>query len=78
LLFNCLTSFRNILAALLTGIKNRQVDNYYQLEENVSRQTKAHVLDLIKDHEGKGNQPLDKLRFFIICTWEVLGFSNRN
>jgi hypothetical protein len=57
---------RNILAALLTGIKNRQVDNYYQLEENVNKQTKAQVLELVKDGT-KGDEPMDKLRFFIIC-----------
>ncbi|ORY68984.1 snare docking complex subunit [Pseudomassariella vexata] len=55
----------NILAALLTGIKNRQLDNYYQMEENVMKQTKAQILEVIKD-EAKGNQPLDKLRLFII------------
>ncbi|KAH8671563.1 Sec1 family protein [Xylariales sp. PMI_506] len=55
----------NILAALLTGIKNRQLDNYFQMEENVMKQTKAQVLEVIKDDE-KGNQPLDKLRLFII------------
>lgn len=55
----------NILAALLTGIKNRQLDNYFQLEENVMKQTKAQMLELIKDAD-KGNQPADKLRLFII------------
>ncbi|KAI0133940.1 Sec1-like protein [Xylariales sp. AK1849] len=55
----------NILAALLTGIKNRQLDNYFQMEENVMKQTKAQVLEAIKD-DAKGNQPLDKLRLFII------------
>ena len=43
------------------------MDNYYQLEENVAKQTKGQVLELIKDNEGKGNDPADKLRFFIIC-----------
>ncbi|KAI1085016.1 sec1 protein [Whalleya microplaca] len=55
----------NILAALLTGIKNRQLDNYFQLEENVMKQKKAEVLEIIKD-DTKGNDPLDKLRLFII------------
>jgi hypothetical protein len=55
----------NILAALLNGIKNRQLDNYFQLEENVSKQTKAQMLDLIKDAD-KGKEPIDKLRLFII------------
>ncbi|KAK9413795.1 putative Sec1-like protein [Seiridium unicorne] len=55
----------NILAALLTGIKNRQLDSYFQMEEDVMKQTKAQVMEAIKD-ETRGNQPLDKLRLFII------------
>lgn len=55
----------NILAALLSGIKNRQLDNYFQMEENVIKQTKAQMLETIKDG-SKGEDPLDKLRLFII------------
>ena len=55
----------NILAALLTGIKNRQIDNFFQMEENVMKQTKVQVLEVIKDR-GKGDNPQDKLRFFIL------------
>ncbi|KAI1151227.1 snare docking complex subunit [Nemania diffusa] len=55
----------NILAALLSGIKNRQLDNYFQMEENVMKQTKAQMLETIKDG-SKGDVPLDKLRSFII------------
>ena len=55
----------NILAALLTGIKNRQLDNYFQLEESIVKLNKAQILELIKDTE-KGNNPADKLRLFII------------
>ena len=55
----------NILAALLSGIKNRQLDNYFQLEEAITKQTKAEILELIKDQD-KGDQPTDKLRLFII------------
>ncbi|UKZ91198.1 uncharacterized protein TrAFT101_006191 [Trichoderma asperellum] len=55
----------NILAALLSGIKDRQLDNYFQVEENATKQTKAQVLEIIKD-ENKGNDPTDKLRLFII------------
>ncbi|KAK8099724.1 Sec1-like protein [Apiospora kogelbergensis] len=62
---NVLDMHMNILAALLTGIKNRQLDNYFQMEEDVMKQTKAQVLQAIKD-EDKGNEPLDKLRLFII------------
>ncbi|KAF7549543.1 hypothetical protein G7046_g8315 [Stylonectria norvegica] len=55
----------NILAALLTGIKNRQLDNYFQIEENVIKQTKAQIMEIIKD-ENKGTEPVDKLRLFVI------------
>ncbi|OLN93046.1 Protein sly1 [Colletotrichum chlorophyti] len=55
----------NILAALLTGIKNRQLDNFFQVEEGVMKQTKAQILELIKDN-AKGDHPVDKLRLFVI------------
>lgn len=55
----------NILAALLSGIKDRQLDNYFQTEENATKQTKAQILEIIRD-ENKGNEPTDKLRLFII------------
>ena len=55
----------NILSALLKGIKDRQLDNYYQLEETIAKQTKAQMLDFLKD-SNRGSEPLDKLRLFII------------
>ncbi|ERT00083.1 SNARE docking complex subunit [Sporothrix schenckii 1099-18] len=55
----------NILAALLTGIKDRQLDNFFQIEENIAKQTKAQVLELLSD-AAKGTNPADKLRLFII------------
>ncbi|KAI1211599.1 Sec1-like protein [Annulohypoxylon truncatum] len=55
----------NILASVLKGIKDRQLDNYFQMEEDVMKQTKAQILEVIKD-EAKGKDPLDKLRLFII------------
>ncbi|KAI8672875.1 hypothetical protein LRP88_02602 [Fusarium phalaenopsidis] len=55
----------NILAALLTGIKDRQLDNYFQLEEGIVKQTKAQIMEIIKD-DNKGTNPVDKLRLFII------------
>ncbi|KAG0645093.1 sly1 [Hyphodiscus hymeniophilus] len=55
----------NILAGLLNGIKNRQLDNYYQMEENIMKQTTAQMLELLSDQD-KGNNPMDKLRLFII------------
>lgn len=55
----------NIATALLNGIKDRQLDNYFQLEENITKQNRAQVLELINDTD-KGKNPTDKLRLFII------------
>lgn len=55
----------NILAALLSGIKDRQLDNFFQVEESVMKQTKAQVMEIIKD-QNKGNDASDKLRLFVI------------
>lgn len=55
----------NIATALLKGIKDRQLDNFFQIEENITKQTKPQMLELLTDAD-KGNNPLDKLRIFII------------
>ncbi|KAH8424352.1 syntaxin-binding protein [Aspergillus melleus] len=55
----------NIATALLKGIKDRQLDNFFELEENITKQTKAQILELIND-PAKGNEPSDKLRLFLI------------
>lgn len=55
----------NIATALLEGIKSRQLDNFFQIEENITKQTKAQMLELLNDAE-KGKEALDKLRLFII------------
>lgn len=55
----------NIATALLKGIKDRQLDNFFQIEEAITKQTKAQILELLND-EGKGKEPLDKLRLYII------------
>lgn len=55
----------NIATELLKGIKDRQLDNFFQLEEDIKKQTKAQMLELLNDPD-KGNEPRDKLRLFII------------
>ena len=55
----------NIATALLKGIKDRQLDNFFQIEESITKQTKAQLLELLND-ESKGKEPLDKLRLYII------------
>ncbi|RHZ53134.1 hypothetical protein CDV55_103278 [Aspergillus turcosus] len=55
----------NIATALLKGIKDRQLDNFFELEENVTKQSKAQIMELIND-PAKGSNPTDKLRLFLI------------
>ena len=55
----------NIATALLQGIKDRQLDNFFQTEEAIMKQTKAQIMELLSDPD-KGKEPLDKLRLFII------------
>lgn len=62
---NILDMHMNILAALLNGIKDRQLDNFFEIEESVMKLAKPQVLELLKD-PAKGNQPMDKLRLFMI------------
>ncbi|KAI9048599.1 hypothetical protein LZ554_007432 [Drepanopeziza brunnea f. sp. 'monogermtubi'] len=55
----------NILAGLLTGIKNRQLDNYFQMEEAITKLSKQQMQEELAGQD-KGTEPTDKLRLFII------------
>ncbi|KAF2110590.1 SEC1 family transport protein-like protein SLY1 [Lophiotrema nucula] len=54
----------NILNALSTGLKERKIDEYFEIEQNITKQTKTQIMALIKNSD-KGNEPLDKLRLFL-------------
>jgi hypothetical protein len=54
-----------IATALLQGIKDRQLDEYFQTEEIITKQSVAQILTILND-TTKGTNPTDKLRLFII------------
>lgn len=60
----------NIATALLKGIKDRHLDDFYEMEENITKQTKLQLLEIINDPERKN--PTDKMRAFII--WYSIHF----
>jgi len=65
----------NIASALLNGVKDRQLDYWFQLEENITRQSKAQIIEAIEDPERK---PVDKLRTFIIFFLSVENISKED
>ncbi|KAI8344316.1 Sec1-like protein [Chlamydoabsidia padenii] len=54
----------NVATALLNHIKDRQLDTFFQIEENITRQGKSLLLETIGDPEKK--TPEDKMRLFLI------------
>ncbi|KAI8074947.1 Sec1-like protein [Gongronella butleri] len=54
----------NVATSLLNHIKDRQLDTFFQIEENIARQGKAVLLEAINDPEKKN--PEDKMRLFLI------------
>ncbi|KAJ2391597.1 Vesicle trafficking between the ER and Golgi [Coemansia sp. RSA 2559] len=54
----------NIATSMLGAIKDRQLDDLFQIEEQLTRQTKTVILEAINDPEKKN--PHDKLRLFIL------------
>ncbi|KAK7203362.1 Sec1-like protein [Myxozyma melibiosi] len=54
----------NIATALLKGIKERGLDSFFQMEENITKTPKQTILETINDPERK--DPLDKMRMFLI------------
>ncbi|KAI8097274.1 Sec1-like protein [Halteromyces radiatus] len=54
----------NVATALLNHIKDRQLDTFFQIEENITRQAKTLLLETIRDVEKKN--PEDKMRLFLI------------
>lgn len=54
----------NVATALLNSIKDRQLDTFFQIEENITRQNKNTLLEAIRDAEK--TNPEDKMRLFLI------------
>lgn len=61
-----LDAHMNIATALLQGIKSRGLDTLFQMEESITKQTKASILEVIRDPLKE--DPEDKLRL-LLCLY---------
>lgn len=60
-----LDAHMNIASALLEGIKARGLDDLFQTEEAIARETKASILEELRDSSKPDGNPEDKLRLLI-------------
>ncbi|KAI9348761.1 Sec1-like protein [Zopfochytrium polystomum] len=65
----------NIATSLFTSIGERQLDSFTALEENIAKQTKASILEVLKDEKKTAE---DKLRLFLFYYLSVEDISKED